>query len=159
MITERSIKLLSSVMLISTNQLKILRLWLTCFEDWQIRILTFAWSMLKTRKTMVSWQAFPSLPSRAPPYLSLAPKTPFPISFKRLPCWLERLKNLSYKEKPWRSWQMVRIFWNSTNRIWNFTPHFAKCKINGNILNRWRGSRQSTTCVWYLMTFPISGVS
>ena len=33
--------------------------------------------MLKTRKTMVSWQVFPSLPP-------LAPKTPFPIPFKRL---------------------------------------------------------------------------
>ena len=31
---------------------------------------------------MVSWQAFPSLPVR--PY-SLAPKTPFPFLFKRLP--------------------------------------------------------------------------
>ena len=66
MITERSIKLLSSVMLISANRIKVLRLWLTCFEDWPIRILTFAWWMLKTRNTMVSWHAFPSLPPRAP---------------------------------------------------------------------------------------------
>ena len=56
MITERSIKLLSSVMLISANRIKVLRLWLTYFEDWPIRILTFAWWMLKTRNTMVSWQ-------------------------------------------------------------------------------------------------------
>ena len=35
--------------------------------------------MLKTlKKTMVSWQAFPSL-------LPRAPKTPFPFPFKRLP--------------------------------------------------------------------------
>ena len=32
---------------------------------------------------MVSWQAFCSLPPRAPPRVSLAPKTPFPV--KRLP--------------------------------------------------------------------------
>ena len=56
MITERSIKLLSSVMLISANRIKVLRLWLTCFEDWPIRILTFAWWRVKTRNTMVSWQ-------------------------------------------------------------------------------------------------------
>ena len=37
MITERSIKLLSSVMLISANRIKVLRLWLTCFEDGPIR--------------------------------------------------------------------------------------------------------------------------
>ena len=66
MITERSIKLLSSVMLISTNQIRVLRLWLTCFEDWPIRILTFAWWMLKTRKTVVSWQVFLSLPTCRP---------------------------------------------------------------------------------------------
>ena len=35
---------------------------------------------------MVSWQAFPSLPPRPPPRVSLVPKTPFPIPFKRLPC-------------------------------------------------------------------------
>ena len=29
---------------------------------------------------MVSWQAFPSLPPRAPPRISLAPQSPFPIS-------------------------------------------------------------------------------
>ena len=61
MITERSIKLLSSVML-STNWIKVFRL---CFEDWPIRILTFAWWMLKARNTIVSWQAFPSLPPHA----------------------------------------------------------------------------------------------
>ena len=66
MITERSIKLLSSVMLISANRIKVWRLWLTCFEDGPIRILTFARWMLKTRKTMASWQAFPSFPPRAP---------------------------------------------------------------------------------------------
>ena len=27
---------------VSTNRIKVLRLWLTCFEDWPIRILTFA---------------------------------------------------------------------------------------------------------------------
>ena len=77
MITERSIKLLSSVMLISANRIKVLRLWLTCFEDRPIRILTFAWWMLKTRKTMVSWQAFPSLPPRAPLAFPSRPKPPF----------------------------------------------------------------------------------
>ena len=41
--------------------------------------------MLKTRKTMVSWQAFSSLPPRRPPRVSLAPKTPFLIPLKRLP--------------------------------------------------------------------------
>ena len=66
MITERSISLLSSVTLISTNRIKVLRLWLTSFEGWPIRILTFAWWMLKTRNTMFSWQAFPSLPPRVP---------------------------------------------------------------------------------------------
>ena len=66
MTTERSIKLLSSVMLISTNQIRVLRLWLTCFENWPIRILTFAWWMLKTRKTVVSWQVFLSLPTCRP---------------------------------------------------------------------------------------------
>ena len=34
---------------------------------------------------MVSWQAFPSLPPRAHLGISLAPKTPFPFPFKRLP--------------------------------------------------------------------------
>ena len=35
---------------------------------------------------MVSWQAFPSLPSSSRTSLvSLAPKTPFPFPFKRLP--------------------------------------------------------------------------
>ena len=78
MITERSIKLLSSVMLISANRIKVLRLWLTCFEDGPIRILTFAWWMLKTRKTMVSWQAFPSPPPRAPLAFLSHLKLPFP---------------------------------------------------------------------------------
>ena len=54
--------------------------------------------MLKTRKTMVSWQAFPSLPSRAPPRVSLTPKTPIPIPFKRLPPRLATL-NLSMQAK------------------------------------------------------------
>ena len=36
-------------------------------------------------KTIVSWQAFPSLPPRA----LLAPKTPFPFPFKRLPGTLD----------------------------------------------------------------------
>ena len=37
-------------------------------------------------KTMVSWQAFPSLlPSSRAPRVSLAPKTPFPFPFKRRP--------------------------------------------------------------------------
>ena len=40
---------------------------------------------------MVSWQAFPS--SRAPG-VSLAPKTPFPFPFKRLP---RRLRNRNSK--------------------------------------------------------------
>ena len=71
-------KLISSVILISTNRIKVLRLWLTCFEDWPIRILTFAWWMLKTRNTMVSWQAFPSLPPRAPLTFLLRLKLPFP---------------------------------------------------------------------------------
>ena len=75
--------LLSSVMLISTNQIKVLRLWLTCFEVWPITILTFACWMLKTRKTMVSWQAFPSLPPGTP-RVFLAPKTPFPFPFPSL---------------------------------------------------------------------------
>ena len=44
---------------------------------------------------MVSWQAFPSLPSRA---LSLTPKTPIPIPFKRLPRMLATL-NLSMQAK------------------------------------------------------------
>ena len=78
MITERSIKLLSSVMLISANRIKVWRLWLTCFEDGPIRILSFAWWMLKTRKTMVSWQAFPSLPPRAPLAFLSHLKLPFP---------------------------------------------------------------------------------
>ena len=78
MITERSIKLLSRVMLISANRIKVSRLWLTCFEDRPIRILTFAWWMLKTRKTMVSWQAFPSLPPRAPLAFLSHLKLPFP---------------------------------------------------------------------------------
>ena len=47
---------------------------------------------------MVSWQAFPSLPSRAPPGVSLTPKTPIPISFKRLPRRLATL-NLSMQAK------------------------------------------------------------
>ena len=35
---------------------------------------------------MVSWQAFPSLPSSSRvPHVSLARKTPFPFPFKRLP--------------------------------------------------------------------------
>ena len=67
---------------------------MACFEDGPIRILAFAWWMLKTEKTMVSWQAFPSLPpsSRAP-RVSLAPKTPFPFPFKRLPRWLPSLRH------------------------------------------------------------------
>ena len=37
-------------------------------------------------KTMVSWQAFPSFPSSSrAPRVSLAPQTPFPFPFKRLP--------------------------------------------------------------------------
>ena len=75
MITKR---LLSSVMLISANRIKVLRLWLTCFEDGPIRILTFAWCMLKTKKTMVSWQAFSSLPPRAPLAFLSHLKLPFP---------------------------------------------------------------------------------
>ena len=51
--------------MLSTSWIKVFRLWLTCFEGWSIRILTFAWWMLKVRNTMVSWQAFPSLPPRA----------------------------------------------------------------------------------------------
>ena len=40
-------------------------------------------------KTMVSWQAFPSLPpSLRAPRVSLVPKTPFPFLLKRLPCRL-----------------------------------------------------------------------
>ena len=54
--------------------------------------------MLKTRKTMVCWQAFPSLPSRAPPSVSLTPKTPIPIPFKRLSSRLATL-NLSIQAK------------------------------------------------------------
>ena len=46
-----------------------------------------SWQMLITRKTMVSWQAFPSL-------VSLAPKTPFPFPFKRLPRRLFKPKNV-----------------------------------------------------------------
>ena len=38
--------------------------------------------MLKTRKTMISWQAFPSLPPRALPRVSLAPKIPVPFPFQ-----------------------------------------------------------------------------
>ena len=47
---------------------------------------------------MVSWQAFPSLPSRAPPRVSLALKTPFPNPFKRLSPRLATL-NLSMQAK------------------------------------------------------------
>ena len=47
---------------------------------------------------MVSWQAFPSLPSPAPPGVSLTPKTPIPIPFKRLPRRLATL-NLSMQAK------------------------------------------------------------
>ena len=51
---------------------------MTCFEDGPIRILTFAWWMLKTRKTMVSRQAFPSLPPCAPLAFLSHLKLPFP---------------------------------------------------------------------------------
>ena len=37
------------------------------------------------RETTREGGGFPSLPARAPPRVSLAPKTPFPIPFKRLP--------------------------------------------------------------------------
>ena len=67
--------------------------------------------MLKMRKTMVSWQAFPSLLPRAPlsflarlklPFPKLPfPKLPFPslsnaFPFKRLP---RRLKNFENRQK------------------------------------------------------------
>ena len=81
MITERSIKLLSSVMLISANRIKVLRLWLTCFEDGLIRIFVD----VKNEKNngLLAGVSLPSF-SRAP-RVSLAPKTPFPFPFKRLP--------------------------------------------------------------------------
>ena len=76
MTTERLIKLLSSVMLISTNQIRVLRLWLTCFEDWPIKILTFAWWMLKTRKTVVFLSLPPCGPLASLSHLNL-PSLPF----------------------------------------------------------------------------------
>ena len=121
MITVRSIKLLSSVMLISTNRIKVLRLWLTCFEDWPIRILTFTWWMLKTRNTMVSWQAFSSLPPRAPlAFLSRLKLPFFPLSnacYRRL---LEReRKRFSYSsqagEAPLFACLLVRPVFSSTS--------------------------------------------
>ena len=89
-------KLLNSLMLISTNRIKVLGLWLTCFEDWPNRILTFAWWMLQTRNTMFSWQAFPSLPPLAPlafpsrqNFLSLPFQTPTTQAVARL-CFKRR---------------------------------------------------------------------
>ena len=41
---------------------------------------------------MVSWQAFSSLPPRAPTRVPLAPKTPFAIPLKRLPRRLGQTK-------------------------------------------------------------------
>ena len=46
---------------------------------------------------------FPSLPPRAPPRVSLAPKTPFPFPFKRLP--------LRLRVNPWESFS----FWRGAN--------------------------------------------
>ena len=68
MITERSIKLLSSVMLISANRIKVL---------------------------ILAGVSLP--PSSRVPRVSLAPKTPFPLPFKRLPRKLVFDLNLQYR--------------------------------------------------------------
>ena len=79
MITEiTSVKLLSTVML-STDWIKVLRLWLTCFEDWPIRILTIALVDVKIEKYngLLAGVSFP--PSSPSPRVSLVPKQlPFP---------------------------------------------------------------------------------
>ena len=62
---------------------------------------------------MVSWQAFPSLPPRAPPRVSLAPKTPFPIPFKRLP---RRLKGL------WRAHKVGTFRLEYNQQCHSFAP-------------------------------------
>ena len=48
---------------------------------------------------MVSWQAFPSLPPRAPPRISLAPQSPFPIS--RASISVSHLSRLNSWFKSW----------------------------------------------------------
>ena len=63
--------------------------------------------MLKMRKTMVSWQAFPSLPPRAPLAFLLKPKTPFPFPFQCLPrrlCY-DRIDQISF------SWSRSKSSW------------------------------------------------
>ena len=127
MITERSIKLLSSVMLISANRIKVWRLWLTCFEDGPIRILTFAWWMLKTRKTMVSWQAFPSLPPRAP--LAFLPhlKLPFPSLWNACQAGYAAYSFCNYKHNSrLRSFFDIIIMWNTPLGVWPPSSKFIK---------------------------------
>ena len=83
MITERSIKLISSVMLISANRIKAVidMFWRRTNQDFNIRLVD-----VKSEKNNGLLLAGVSLPpsSRAP-RISLAPKTPFPFPFKRLP--------------------------------------------------------------------------
>ena len=81
---------------------------------------------------MVSWQAFPSLPPRAPPRVSLAPKTPFPFPSKGLPrrlslsrsfMGLAKLKYLKFEPhkltvQKYLSYGIDEI--NSSNKIANF---------------------------------------
>ena len=53
---------------------------------------------------MVSWQAFPSFPSSSrASRVSLAPKTPFPFPFKRLPRRLH--KTVMWLR--WKSWNLL----------------------------------------------------
>ena len=97
MITERSIKLLSSVMLISTNRIKVLRLWLTCFEDWKNQDFNICLVDVKNEKCngLLAGVSFP--PSSRAPRVFLAPKTPFPFPFKRLPRRLCRPEKINMR--------------------------------------------------------------
>ena len=85
MITERSIKLLSSVMLISANRIKALKavidmFWRRTNQDFNIRLVD-----VKNEKNNGLLAGVSLPPSSRAPRVSLAPKTPFPFPFKRLP--------------------------------------------------------------------------
>ena len=79
---------------------------------------------------MVSWQAFPSLPpsSRASPTF-LAPKTPFPFPFKRLP---HRLRKMSLHSRVNFLKQLFKLKVQEmeyTFRYTNFRNHQKRLRV------------------------------